>query len=99
MADARAFIHRFWDEKLASAATARRDPKTALQEWVHTRTVVAPRYETVSRTGPDHDPVFTVRAVIEDVAPADGVGRSKRLAEQDAAIAVLRREGIWKDET
>ena len=98
MADACDFIHRFWAVRLANAGSARRDPKTALQEWVHTRSVVAPRYETVDRTGPDHDPVFTVRAVIEDVEPAEGTGRSKRLAEQEAAIAVLRREGIWKDE-
>ncbi|MBC8131060.1 MAG: ribonuclease III [Rhizobiaceae bacterium] len=95
---ARDFIHRFWGGKLGGAATVRRDPKTALQEWVHTRTTTVPRYETVTRTGPDHDPVFTVRAVIENVEPAEGTGRSKRLAEQEAAAAILLREGIWKDE-
>ena len=98
-ADARDFIHRLWGDKLGSAVTARRDPKTALQEWVHTRTTVAPRYEIVARTGPDHDPIFTVRAVIENVEPAEGTGRSKRLAEQEAASAILLREGIWKDES
>ena len=98
-ADARDFIHRLWGDKLGSAVSARRDPKTALQEWVHTRTTVPPRYEIVERSGPDHDPVFTVRAVIENVEPAEGTGRSKRLAEQEAASAVLLREGIWKDES
>lgn len=99
LADARAFIHRAWSDRLEAAGTARRDPKTALQEWVHTRTTVAPRYETIARTGPDHDPIFTVRAVIENVDPADGTGRTKRLAEQDAAAAILLREGLWKDAT
>ena len=98
-ADARDFIHRLWGDKLGSAVAARRDPKTALQEWVHTRTTVPPRYEIVERSGPDHDPIFTVRAVIENVEPAEGTGRSKRLAEQEAASAVLLREGIWKDES
>ena len=98
-ADARDFIHRLWGDKLSSAVAARRDPKTALQEWVHTRTTVPPRYEIVERSGPDHDPIFTVRAVIENVEPAEGTGRSKRLAEQEAASAVLLREGIWKDES
>lgn len=97
LADARRFILRFWEARLGRVGAARRDAKTALQEWVHTRTTVPPRYETVGRSGPDHDPVFTVRAVIEDVAPAEGSGRNKRLAEQDAAAVVLRREGIWKD--
>ena len=99
LSDARDFIHRLWGDKLGSAVSARRDAKTALQEWVHTRTTVAPRYEIVERSGPDHDPIFTVRAVIENVEPAEGTGRSKRLAEQEAASAILLREGIWKDES
>lgn len=98
LADARDFIHRFWGERLGNAATARRDAKTALQEWVHTRTTTVPRYEEVSRSGPDHDPIFVVRVSIEELAPAEGTGRSKRLAEQEAATAILLREGIWKDE-
>lgn len=97
--DARAVIHRLWGPRLASAVAAKRDPKTALQEWVHTRTTVVPRYEITARTGPDHDPMFTVKAVIENVDPAEGTGRSKRLAEQEAATAVLIREGVWKDES
>jgi ribonuclease-3 len=99
MDDARGFILRFWAEKFGAVGEAKRDAKTALQEWVHTRTTKPPRYEMVDRVGPDHDPVFTVRAIIEDIEPADGTGRSKRLAEQEAAAQVLRREGIWKDET
>ncbi|KQT54206.1 ribonuclease III [Aureimonas sp. Leaf454] len=99
MDDARDFILRFWSQKFGSVGEARRDAKTALQEWVHTRTTKPPRYEMVDRTGPDHDPVFTVRAIIENVEPADGSGRSKRLAEQEAAALILRREGIWKDES
>jgi ribonuclease-3 len=96
--DARRFILRFWENKLSGAARARRDPKTALQEWVHTRSTVPPRYEIVDRSGPDHDPIFTVRTVIEGVKPGEGQGRSRRLAEQDAATVVLVREGIWKDD-
>ena len=57
-----------------------------------------PRYEIVDRTGPDHDPLFTVRVTIPGVEPAEGSGRSKRLAEQEAATSVLVRETIWKDE-
>ena len=97
--NARRFILATWADKLGGAATARRDPKTALQEWVHTRTTVPPRYEIVERAGLDHDPVFTVRTVIEGLAPGEGKGRSRRLAEQEAATAVLVREAVWKDDT
>ncbi|KAB0680127.1 ribonuclease III [Aureimonas leprariae] len=96
--EVRGFILGAWGERLRGAASARRDPKTALQEWVHTRSTVPPRYEIVERTGPDHDPVFTVRTVIDGVKPGEGKGRSRRLAEQEAATSVLKREGVWKEE-
>jgi ribonuclease-3 len=96
---ARGFVVRHWAERLDEAVEARRDPKTALQEWAHTRGPVAPRYEIVERSGPDHDPLFTVRVTVEGTEPADGRGRSKRLAEQEAATAVLIRESVWKDTT
>jgi ribonuclease III len=95
--DVRTFILTAWSDKLNGAATARRDPKTALQEWVHTRSTVPPRYEIVDRVGPDHDPLFTVRTVIDGVKPGEGRGRSRRLAEQEAATSVLLREGVWKE--
>ncbi len=94
----RAFILRVWGDRLVQAGEARQDAKTALQEWAHTRGTQTPRYETVGREGPDHDPVFTVRVSVPDVEPGEGRGRSKRLAEQEAAKAVLLREEIWKDE-
>ena len=94
---ARDFVIRHWGERLDAAVVARRDPKTALQEWAHQRGPTAPRYEMIDRSGPDHEPVFVIRVTIEGIAPAEGRGRSKRIAEQEAAAEVLRREGVWKD--
>lgn len=94
---ARDFVIRHWGERLDAAVVARRDPKTALQEWAHQRGPTAPRYEMIDRSGPDHEPVFVIRVAIEGIAPAEGRGRSKRIAEQEAAAEVLRREGVWKD--
>ncbi|MCB8836047.1 ribonuclease III [Aurantimonas sp. VKM B-3413] len=98
METARDFITRHWGGRLDEAVTARRDAKTALQEWAHRRGPTPPRYEIVDRTGPDHEPLFTVRVLVDGVEPAEGQGRSKRLAEQNAAETVLRREAVWKDE-
>ncbi|WP_062211932.1 ribonuclease III [Aureimonas sp. AU12] len=92
---ARAFILKHWGARLDGAVHARRDPKTELQEWSHKRTGMPPVYELVERSGPDHEPVFTVRATVREVEPATGRGRSKRIAEQDAAETILLREGVW----
>ncbi|MCQ0989026.1 ribonuclease III [Jiella marina] len=95
---ARDFVERHWGDRLDADVAARRDAKTALQEWAHQTAPTPPRYELVERTGPDHEPEFTIRVVVPDVEPGIGRGRSKRIAEQEAAAAVLRREGVWKDE-
>lgn len=92
---ARRFILANWETRARDVAASRRDAKTELQEWAHSRTGMAPTYAIVDRSGPDHDPWFTVRAQVQGVEPELGTGRSRRAAEQDAATKVLRREGIW----
>ena len=95
---ARAFIQRWWGPKSTAAGAARRDPKTELQEWAHQVSGGVPVYETRDRRGPDHDPVFTVTVRVGERAPAEATGRSKREAEQNAATALLVREGVWRGE-
>lgn len=92
---ARGFVLRYWEPRAKSAAAARRDAKTALQEWAHQAEGAAPVYAVQSREGPDHDPVFEVAVAVAGRADALGRGRSKREAEQAAATAMLRREGVW----
>ena len=48
-----------------------------------------PEYEIVDRSGPDHAPEFTV-AVSSDIGAAQGIGASRKLAEQRAAAALLQ---------
>ena len=92
---ARTFIRRHWDTRARAPTAARRDAKTELQEWAHQVARAAPAYAVESREGPDHDPLFEVSVRVEGVEPGIGTGRSKREAEQAAAEAVLRREGVW----
>ena len=66
-----------------------RDPKTMLQEWAQARGLPTPAYREVERTGPHHDPEFRVAVALPDRPPAEGLGRSKRAAEQAAAAAML----------
>ncbi|KKX34447.1 ribonuclease III [Rhizobium sp. LC145] len=93
---ARAFILRYWQARAARADGARRDAKTELQEWAHAKFGLTPSYRVDDRSGPDHDPRFTVTVEVPGVAPETGIDRSKRAAEQVAATRMLEREGVWQ---
>lgn len=73
----------------ADVAQARPDAKTALQELVHARWRTSPSYTLLETTGPDHEKLFTVQVEVGDAVTTRGVGRSKKLAERDAAQAAL----------
>ena len=90
-------VERLWGERLRTPARPLRDPKTVLQEWAQARGLPTPSYREVSRTGPHHDPEFLVAVNLPEFTPAEGLGRSKRSAEQAAAAAMLSREGVQED--
>lgn len=92
---ARDIVFRLWNtqtngtfKKVAS------DAKTALQEWAQGNGLSRPEYTVVSRTGPDHAPFFITEVKIKGKLAARGEGNSKRAAEQSAAAALLKREGL-----
>jgi ribonuclease-3 len=96
-AAASALIERLWSERMRTPARPLRDAKTMLQEWAQARGLPTPAYREVERKGPDHDPEFRVTVELPDLAPAEGLGRSKRAAEQAAAAALLTRAGVKAD--
>ncbi len=87
-------IERLWGERMRKPARPLRDAKTLLQEWAQARGLPTPSYRELERTGPHHDPEFRVAVELPDLEPAEGIGRSKRAAEQAAAAAMLTREGV-----
>ena len=87
-------IARLWEPRLRGPARPLRDAKTVLQEWAQARGLPTPSYREVERKGPDHNPEFRVTVELPHRAPAEGLGRSKRAAEQAAAAAMLTREGV-----
>lgn len=96
--EARSFVIRFWKKRMLDWSGPLRDAKTTLQEWVQGNKLPPPTYRTVERTGPDHAPHFTLKVEVPTMEPTFGKGSSKRAAEQDAARAMLIREGQWSDE-
>ena len=87
-------VSRFWKERMLKPLRPLRDPKTMLQEWAQGRGLPTPAYRELARTGPHHDPEFRVAVVLPDRPPAEGLGNSKRAAEQNAAAAMLERVGV-----
>ena len=96
-AAASALIERLWSERMRTPVRPLRDAKTLLQEWAQARGLPTPAYREVERKGPDHDPEFRVTVELPQLAPAEGLGRSKRAAEQAAAFAMLTRAGVKAD--
>ena len=68
----------------AQSSGAALDGKTALQELAASQGLTSPEYE-IGESGPDHDKSFTAIAILSGVRYPQGVGKSKREAEQAAA--------------
>lgn len=91
---ARAVVRKLWQEQSEPAPDVAVDAKSALQEWAQGQGLALPKYTVLARKGPDHAPRFTAEVAIAGRAPAQGEGASKRIAEQEAATALLSREGV-----
>ncbi len=88
------FVERNWTERMRKPRRPLRDPKTVLQEWAQSKGLPTPVYREVERTGPHHDPQFRVAVDLPGLAPAEGLGGSKRAAEKVAASVMIAREGV-----
>jgi ribonuclease-3 len=94
---ARLVVERGFDKQISGPAAARRDPKTALQEWIQSKGGQPPIYTLVERTGPEHAPHFRIEVAGAGLDPIEGTGASKRSAEQNAAENALRALGLRED--
>ncbi len=69
------------------------DAKSRFQELAQEHHSQTPTYQTLSQEGPDHDRVFTVGVFIGKEKIAEGKGRAKQEAEQQAAEAAIVAKG------
>ena len=88
---AKALVLRLWGKRVSAVDADARDAKTALQEWAQARKLAPPAYVETGRSGPDHAPVFTIEARLENGAVEAATANSKRQAEQAAAKVLLAR--------
>jgi len=79
-------VHRLFDPLIeaASALGAGLDWKTSLQELAAEHSLGVPEY-VIADEGPDHMKTFTAQVRVAETLYGNGVGRSKKEAEQAAA--------------
>lgn len=68
----------------------RKDNKTELQELLQAERLSLPEYKLVAKRGKDHQRIFTIECLISELnLSSSAEGRSKKIAEQQAAKAML----------
>ena len=66
-----------------------KDFKTTLQEITQSKYGTTPEYNVIASRGPDHKKEFEVAVIVDDKEYARAIGKSKKIAQQEAArIAV-----------
>jgi ribonuclease-3 len=78
-----------WFLPLMDTALPGQDFKTSLQEFTHARYKVPPSYHLVAESGPGHARQFKVEVRLQNLSLAQGEGRTKKEAEQRAALRAL----------
>ena len=86
--DAHAVVTAIFATELGTIdpATAGKDPKTLLQEYLQARRIALPQYMVVATRGEAHEQQFQVECLIPELGVrSQGEGSSRRSAEQEAA--------------
>ena len=78
-----------WSKHLKNSINTQIDAKTKLQEYSLKKFKKLPIYKVISNTGPRHKPLFKVSVKLINSKLYIGEGKSKKDAEQSAAILCL----------
>jgi ribonuclease-3 len=87
-------VRQLFGEVIASTEpdSWRKDAKTELQEWLQARRLPVPSYRIVATRGQAHAQTFEVECAVPVLGLGEaGEGRSRRVAEQEAAHRLLER--------
>lgn len=93
--EAEKFISKFLLPKITEVESKRLwiDAKSFFQECAQEKMGKTPNYKSINEVGPDHDKQFTVALYVGEELIAEGKGKSKQEAEQDAARNGLDKKG------
>ena len=87
-------ILRLWSQNIKESVITQIDAKTKLQELSLKKFKKLPIYKTISTKGPKHKPIFKVGVKILNSKLYTAEGKSKKDAEQSAAINCLQNTKI-----
>ena len=83
-------ILKLWDSHIEKSVVTQIDAKTKLQELALKKFKKLPIYKIISNTGPRHKPIFKVGVKLPNTKYFVSSGKSKKDAEQNAAIECLK---------
>ncbi len=83
-------ILSLWSENIKKSVVTEIDAKTKLQEFSLKKFKKLPVYKLISNTGPRHKPLFKVGVKLQNTKLYVSEGKSKKDAEQNAAILCLK---------
>ncbi len=92
----RNFILGLLDKELQKVVSGEAgvDYKSQLQELIQAREQQTPDYHVIETIGPDHDKRFTIEVRLDDTVLGRGSGKSKKMAEAEAARSALEQLSI-----
>ena len=79
-----------WQSLIDSSNITKIDSKTMLQEYSLKKHKRLPIYKLISSSGPKHKPLFKIGVRLKDAKFVEGIGNSKKNAEQAAAKLYLK---------
>ena len=82
-------ILKLWKNHIEESVVTQIDAKTKLQELALKQFKKLPNYKLISNTGPRHKPIFKVGVKLPNTKYYIALGKSKKDAEQNAAIQCL----------
>ena len=83
------FIIKSWDTFIKRSQITIVDSKTKLQEYSLKKFKKLPKYIITKKTGPNHNPIFKAVVNIQGSSSFSGHGKSKKIAEQNAANQLI----------
>ena len=88
------FILKNWISFIKRSNIIEIDSKTKLQEYSLKKYQKLPLYTTFKQTGPRHNPTFKIQVQIPKSKKYIGYGKSKKIAQQNAALQLIKNLNI-----
>ena len=90
------FILKNWEKFIKKSNVTEIDPKTKLQKYSLKKYKKLPKYKMFKETGPKHNPIFKVEVQILNSSKFFGYGKSKKIAQKNAAHKLINSLNLNK---